>query len=95
MTQGTGRERASLISTDATRRISLLRKMDPDNAPTADNAIGAFAGAQDALLPAEKIMSRMQSLVSQLTVRLHPDAGHVLVNTATETLPFLGQNQSA
>ncbi len=46
-------------------------------------------GAQDALRDAEKITTRMQQLMPQLTATIIPEAGHAIVNAHTYILPFL------
>jgi pimeloyl-ACP methyl ester carboxylesterase len=48
-----------------------------------------LAGAQDALYPSAGTVARMRSLVPRLTATLLPEAGHVLVNLASEIMPFL------
>ena len=46
-------------------------------------------GARDVLRDAEKITTRMQRLVPQLTATTIPEAGHAMVNAKTYVLPFL------
>jgi pimeloyl-ACP methyl ester carboxylesterase len=46
-------------------------------------------GSQDALRDPEKIVARMEHLVSHLTKIIVPGAGHALMNTAVHVLPFL------
>jgi pimeloyl-ACP methyl ester carboxylesterase len=47
------------------------------------------AGARDALLPSEVTAARLRALLPNLTVRLLPEAGHVLHGLSAEVLPFL------
>ena len=47
------------------------------------------AGARDALMPTEQIAIRLQHLAPQTSVRILPEAGHVLHNLAREIIPFL------
>ena len=46
-------------------------------------------GAQDALLPVDKIAARLKGLLPNLTTHLFPNMGHVLHNTAEQVIPFL------
>jgi pimeloyl-ACP methyl ester carboxylesterase len=46
-------------------------------------------GAQDALMPADKVVARLRRLAPNLTARVMPDMGHVLHNTAEQVMPFL------
>jgi pimeloyl-ACP methyl ester carboxylesterase len=48
-------------------------------------------GTHDALRDAEKIVGRLQTLVPQLTSIILPGAGHALVNTTVQILPFLAK----
>ncbi len=47
------------------------------------------AGLEDAMIPAKKTAARLQALLPALTVKLIPDTGHVLHNTAGQVTPFL------
>jgi pimeloyl-ACP methyl ester carboxylesterase len=46
-------------------------------------------GTEDALIPIESVVPRLQKLVPQLKVDLIPGMGHVLVNLAERISPFL------
>jgi pimeloyl-ACP methyl ester carboxylesterase len=46
-------------------------------------------GSEDAIVPIEKVIPRMQKLVPQLKPDLLPGTGHVLVNLAGRIIPFL------
>ncbi len=48
-------------------------------------------GTHDALRDAEKIVDRLQTLVPQLTAIILPGAGHALINTTVQILPFLAK----
>jgi pimeloyl-ACP methyl ester carboxylesterase len=48
-----------------------------------------LVGDKDAAFDSRKIKQRMQPLVPNLTAPNLPDAGHVLVNTAGQVIPFL------
>jgi pimeloyl-ACP methyl ester carboxylesterase len=48
-----------------------------------------IGGTQDALIPMESVIPRMQKLVPQLNVVLIPDMGHALINLAGQIIPFL------
>jgi pimeloyl-ACP methyl ester carboxylesterase len=48
-----------------------------------------IGGAQDALIPMETVIPRMQRLVPQLQAVLIPGMGHALVNLSGQIVPFL------
>jgi pimeloyl-ACP methyl ester carboxylesterase len=48
-----------------------------------------IAGAEDALLPAEKIAARLTRCAPNVTARILPHTGHVLHTVAPEIVPFL------
>jgi len=48
-----------------------------------------IGGAQDALIPMESVIPRMQKFVPQLKSVLIPGLGHALVNLSGQILPFL------
>ena len=48
-------------------------------------------GTHDALRDAQKIVSRLQRMAPQLTAIILPGAGHALVNTTVQVLPFLAK----
>jgi pimeloyl-ACP methyl ester carboxylesterase len=48
-----------------------------------------LGGAQGVLRDSEKIVARMRKLVPDLTATIIPGAGHVLLNTRAEIIPFL------
>ena len=48
-----------------------------------------IGGTQDALIPMESVIARMQKFVPQLKVVLIPDMGHALINLAGQIIPFL------
>jgi pimeloyl-ACP methyl ester carboxylesterase len=48
-----------------------------------------IGGAEDALIPMESVIPRMQKLVPQLKAVLIPDMGHALINMAERVIPFL------
>jgi pimeloyl-ACP methyl ester carboxylesterase len=50
-----------------------------------------IGGAEDALIPMESVIPRMQKLVPQLEPVLIPEMGHALINQAERILPFLRQ----
>ncbi len=47
------------------------------------------AGLEDAMIPAKKSAGRLKALLPALTVKLIPETGHVLHNTAGQVTPFL------
>jgi pimeloyl-ACP methyl ester carboxylesterase len=48
-----------------------------------------IGGMEDALIPMESVIPRMQKLVPQLKAVLIPDMGHALINMAERVIPFL------
>jgi pimeloyl-ACP methyl ester carboxylesterase len=48
-----------------------------------------IGGTEDALIPIESVIPRMQKLVPQLKVVLIPGMGHALINMAERIIPFL------
>lgn len=48
-----------------------------------------IGGLEDALIPMERVVPRMQKFVPQLKSVLIPDMGHALVNLSGQILPFL------
>lgn len=48
-----------------------------------------IGGTEDALIPMERVVPRMQKFVPQLKPVLIPDMGHALVNLSGQILPFL------
>ena len=48
------------------------------------------AGAKDCFYVSEKSTARLQRLLPRFKATIFPDAGHVLLNTTTHILPFLG-----
>ena len=48
-----------------------------------------IGGTEDALIPMESVIPRMQKLVPQLKAVLIPDMGHALINMAERIIPFL------
>jgi len=48
-----------------------------------------IGGAEDALIPMESVIPRMQKLVPQLQAVLIPGMGHALINLAGQIIPFL------
>jgi pimeloyl-ACP methyl ester carboxylesterase len=48
-----------------------------------------IGGAEDALIPMESVIPRMQKLVPQLETVLIPEMGHALINMTERVMPFL------
>jgi pimeloyl-ACP methyl ester carboxylesterase len=48
-----------------------------------------FGGTEDALIPMESVIPRMQKLVPQLKAVLIPGMGHALINMTERIIPFL------
>jgi pimeloyl-ACP methyl ester carboxylesterase len=48
-----------------------------------------IGGTEDALIPMESVVPRMQKLVPQLKVMLIPGMGHAVINMAGQVIPFL------
>lgn len=48
-----------------------------------------IAGARDVVRPSAPMAARLQGLLPHLTVRILPEAGHVLANLSPEVAPFL------
>jgi len=48
-----------------------------------------IGGTEDALIPIEKVIPRLQKLLPQLTVELIPGMSHALVNLSGVIIPFL------
>jgi pimeloyl-ACP methyl ester carboxylesterase len=48
-----------------------------------------IGGTEDALIPMERVVPRMQTFVPQLQSVLIPNMGHTLVNLSGQILPFL------
>jgi pimeloyl-ACP methyl ester carboxylesterase len=48
-----------------------------------------IGGAEDALIPMESVIPRMQKLVPQLKAVLIPGMGHAVINMAGQVIPFL------
>ncbi|MDQ1300692.1 MAG: hypothetical protein QG637_612 [Chloroflexota bacterium] len=54
-----------------------------------------LAGAEDALLPSEKVAARLSRLAPAVTARILPQTGHVLHTLAPEIVPFLTRKWDA
>ena len=54
-----------------------------------DMPVFLMVGDQDAAFDSKKIKSRMQALVSNLSAPDLPEAGHVLIGTTGQVIPFL------
>jgi pimeloyl-ACP methyl ester carboxylesterase len=48
-----------------------------------------IGGTEDAIIPMESVVLRMQKIVPQLNSILIPNMGHALVNLSEQTIPFL------
>ncbi len=48
-----------------------------------------IGGAEDALVPVEKIIPRMEKLLPQLTTEMIPGMSHALINLSGKIIPFL------
>lgn len=48
-----------------------------------------IGGTEDAIVPVEKVIPRMQKLLPQLTAELIPGMSHALVNLSGKIIPFL------
>ncbi len=77
------------IMTHFRPRIGALPMFDDDSLRRLTMPALVILGARDALLPSEKTAARLQALLPNVTVRMLPDAGHVLVGLAGQIMPFL------
>jgi pimeloyl-ACP methyl ester carboxylesterase len=48
-----------------------------------------IGGTEDALIPIEKVIPRMEKLLPQFTAELIPGMSHALVNLSAKIIPFL------
>jgi pimeloyl-ACP methyl ester carboxylesterase len=72
-------------------RLGVLPIVSDDALRALDMPVLAVIGMNDALRDGEKIMSRLSTLVPHVESVLVPGAGHALVNTHLQTMPFLTQ----
>jgi pimeloyl-ACP methyl ester carboxylesterase len=77
------------IMTNFKARIGKEYLFSDDELKRLDMPVLLIGGAQDALIPMENVIPRMQKLVPQLTAELIPGMGHALINLAGQIVPFL------
>jgi pimeloyl-ACP methyl ester carboxylesterase len=79
----------TLIFTHFKPRLGVLPLFSDEELQRLTMPVLLLIGAKDALRDATKIEARMAGLLPDLTAMIIPGAGHTLLNTTVQIMPFL------
>lgn len=79
----------TLIYTHFKPRLGVLPIFSDEELKRLTMPVLLAIGAEDALRDAEKIVNRVKGLLPDLTAVIIPKAGHALLNTTIQIMPFL------
>jgi pimeloyl-ACP methyl ester carboxylesterase len=79
----------TLIFTHFKPRLGVLPLFSDEELKRLTMPVLLLIGAKDALRDAKKIEARMAGLLPDLTAMIIPGAGHALLNTTVQIMPFL------
>jgi pimeloyl-ACP methyl ester carboxylesterase len=82
-------ELALLIAAHFRYRVEAVPRLGPDRLGRLSMPVLLLVGGRDIMLDARESASLVERFVANATVRLLPDAGHVLVGQATAILEYL------
>lgn len=88
-------EAVILVSSHFKPRVGVLPIFTDAELQRLTMPVLLLMGTQDALRDAQQIAARMRKLAPHLAVTTLPGAGHALVNTAPQIMPFLAEAEHA
>lgn len=78
-----------MITSNFKARFGVLPIFSDEELQRLTMPVLVLMGSQDVLRDADKIIARMQKLVPHLSAAIIPGAGHALLNTTGQIVPFL------
>ena len=78
-----------LMTTHFKPRVGVLPRFTDEELRQLTMPVLLLVGSQDALRDGRKIVARLEKLLPQLTAIVIPGAGHALINTTNQIIPFL------
>jgi pimeloyl-ACP methyl ester carboxylesterase len=84
-----------LITSNFKARFGVLPIFSDEELQRLTMPVLVLMGSQDVLRDGDKIIARMQKLVPHLSATIIPGAGHALLNTTGQIVPFLATGVQA
>ncbi len=78
-----------LMTTHFKPRVGVLPRFTDEELQRLTMPVLLLVGSHDALRDGRKIVARLEKLLPQLTAIVIPGAGHALINTTNQIIPFL------